>query len=123
MVVLPAPEGPTSAVVVPGATRKLTSLRPTERAVCWKPTCSNTSVGALRRARRQVAGVGRVGDLRLDRAQVEHLLHVDERLADHAVVDAEDAERRIDRLQDQDAGGDAAGRHLAVDHLEAGQQR
>ena len=39
-VVLPDPEGPTSAVVVPGATSKLTLLSPTDRASCWKPTLS-----------------------------------------------------------------------------------
>ena len=34
MVVLPAPEGPTSAVVDPRGVVKLTSDRPTARAVC-----------------------------------------------------------------------------------------
>src|SRR5665213_3792703 len=43
MGVLPAPDGPTRAVVLPRGATKLTSSRPTERAVCWKPTCSNTS--------------------------------------------------------------------------------
>ncbi len=43
MVVLPAPDGPTRAVVVPGVTVKLIPSRPSERASCWKPTSSNTS--------------------------------------------------------------------------------
>ena len=43
MVVLPAPDGPTSAVVVPGAATKSMSSSPTDRAVCWKPTPSKRS--------------------------------------------------------------------------------
>ncbi|MNE12877.1 hypothetical protein D3C80_1056970 [compost metagenome] len=42
MVDLPAPDGPTRAVVVPAGVTKLTSSSPAARASCRKPTWSNT---------------------------------------------------------------------------------
>ena len=46
-VVLPAPDGPTRAVVVPAGMWKLTSRRPTERASWRKSTASNATSAPL----------------------------------------------------------------------------
>ena len=47
-------------------------------------------------ARHQRLGVGRVGDLAVLAEQREHLLHVDQRLLDLAVDDAEEVERDVE---------------------------
>ncbi len=80
----------------------------------------------LPRRRRQRHGVWGVGYVRRHGPKLQHLLHVDERLPDFPVVHAQDIQRAIDLLQDQDAGGHAADGHgarmtLAVQVVQARQ--
>jgi hypothetical protein len=92
MVDLPEPEGPTSASVSPGATRKET-LQDRPRGI----------VGEAHRVEHHLA----TGDVELRRAglvghlarlfqQVEHLAHVHQRLPDLAIDRAEEIERHGD---------------------------
>jgi hypothetical protein len=95
MVVLPAPDGPDQGhggsrrraeadIVSPSAARHGGS-RPLEHHLRARPF----------RRRRQVTGVRRVRDIgQLWRPQLEHRFHVDEGLADFAIGEAEDVQRR-----------------------------
>jgi hypothetical protein len=76
--------------------------------------------GALPAGRRQVLGVRGVGDLGRHVAQADHLLHVDESLADLAVLETQHAERRVEVPEQGDGGVEAAHGHLAAHHPDAG---
>ncbi len=80
-------------------------------------------VGAVHLGFREIAGVTGVGHGRDLAAQVDHGLHVDHRLADLAVGEAEDGQGLVDALHDQDHRGHVARTDLALGRAMARQQR
>ena len=97
------------------------ALRP--RAVAEGHGLENHLAALPVRRRRQglgVLGLGHIGGLA---AQVEHGFHVDERLADFAVGEAEDVQRGVEVDHDQHGGGDVARPHAPGGRLVAGHHR
>ena len=125
MVVLPAPDGPTRAMVIPGSATKSMASRPEERvgAVLEADSAERDLAATAVPGRRQVYGVGRVGDVRRLGPELEHLLHVDERLADLAVGEAQEVQRGVEIEQNLDRGSDIARSHPAVRRLDPGHDR
>jgi hypothetical protein len=80
-------------------------------------------LGAAAGRRRQGLGVRRVDDVGGDLAQAHHLLHVDEGLADLAIVEAEHVQRHEGAGEQQDGGGEVADLHAALGDLDPGHDR